>query len=200
MIDAKETRLLRLFCCCVLGRFDELAQLRRAAPAGEPDRAWRETVLMTHVYAGAPRSVECHTVLLEAGGLGEPGPDEIEGEVVPAERGARLFDRIYGAKSAEVRGLLGRFHPDFERMVHNDCYARILARPGLSPRQRELLAVVALAALGQPRQLASHTRGALRCGAGPGEPAAALELVADLVEPALLAAARETVARYSAGA
>lgn len=197
MIDAKEARLLRLFCCCVLGRYEDLAALRRAAPQGEPDRAWRETVLMTHVYAGAPRSVECHTVLLESGGLGAAEADEVEGRAVDPRRGDALFDTIYGAKCGEVRELLARFHPDFERVVHEDCYARILARPGLSARQRELLAVVALAALGQPRQLASHTRGALRCGAAEAEPAQALELVADLLDQGRLETARAVVAKYA---
>jgi 4-carboxymuconolactone decarboxylase len=196
-LGAKERRLLRLFACAVLGRWDELAAARRAAPEGEPDRAWREALLMVHVYAGAPRAVECHAVLEREGGLGAPRPEEIEGERVPSARGESLFDAIYAKQAPEVRALLGRFHPDFARIVFHDCYARILARPGLEARLRELLAVVALAATGQPRQLASHVRGALRCGALPGEPEAALEAVADLLDPDRLAEARAVVARHA---
>jgi len=192
-----EVRLLRLFACAVLGRWDELAAVRRAAPPGEPNRAWRETLLMVHVYAGAPRAVECHAVLARAGGLGTLDPGEVEGEVVPRERGEALFDAIYARQSPEVRALIGGFHPDFARVVFHDCYARILARPGLAARLRELLAVVALAATGQPRQLASHARGALRCGATRPEVEAALAAVADLLEPARLAEARAVVARHA---
>ena len=197
MLTAKEVRLLRLFACCVQGSWEKLAALRHSAPTGEPDRAWRETVLMTHVYAGAPRAVECQTVLLEAGGLGEWDAEEVEGRAIPTERGAALFDTIYDAKSPEVRALIARFHPDFARVVHEDCYARILTRAGLTARQRELLAVVALAALYQPRQLASHGRGALRCGAAAQEPAAALQAVEDLLQPEALSAARAVIVKYA---
>jgi hypothetical protein len=98
-----EVRLLRLFACAVLGRWDELAAARRAAPPGEPNRAWRETLLMVHVYAGAPRAVECHAVLARAGGLGTLDPGEVEGEVVPLERGEALFDAIYASSTIATR-------------------------------------------------------------------------------------------------
>ena len=53
-------------------------------------------------------------------------------------------------------------------------YGRVLARPGLSVRTRELLAVAALQALAQKPQLIAHGRGALRCGADRDEVRAAL--------------------------
>ena len=49
---------------------------------------------------------------------------------------------------------------------------------GLGADRRELLAVCALAALGQERQLASHVRGAVRCGATADEVRSALDAVA----------------------
>jgi alkylhydroperoxidase/carboxymuconolactone decarboxylase family protein YurZ len=57
--------------------------------------------------------------------------------------------------------------------------------------------VVALAATGQPRQLASHARGALRCGATPGEVRAALLAVADLLDADRLAEAQSVVAQHA---
>ena len=60
---------------------------------------------------------------------------------------------------------------------------RAPARPGLPAATRELLAVAALCALGQERQLASHARGALRCGAEAGDVRATLEGIRDLIEP-----------------
>ncbi len=94
-----------------------------------------------------------------------------------------------------MRAMLSRGHPEFERWVLEHAYGRVLSRPGISPDRRELLAVVALAALGQERQLASHARGALRCGATSTETAEALESVADLVEPERLEDARRLVSR-----
>jgi 4-carboxymuconolactone decarboxylase len=56
-------------------------------------------------------------------------------------------------------------HPDLERWMVEFGYGRVLARPGLSPRERELVTVASLAALGWERQLVSHVLGALRVGA-----------------------------------
>jgi 4-carboxymuconolactone decarboxylase len=52
-------------------------------------------------------------------------------------------------------------------------YGRVLSRPGLVARERELITVAALAALGWERQLVSHLLGARRVGAGAQEVRAA---------------------------
>lgn len=159
--------------------------MRREAGPGEPDRRWREAWLQVHLFAGIPRQVEAGQVLLLEGGLGDPDPGETEGAgtLDHVVRGIALFERIYEADAESVRGMLARGHPDFERWVLEHAYGRVLSRPGLAPDRRELLAVVALAALGQDRQLASHARGALRCGATAEELDAALDLIEDQVEP-----------------
>ena len=174
-----DRRLLRLFLACVLGNWEEVRRLRREAPSGEPDRRWREALLQVHLFAGVPRQVEAAGVLEAAGGLGRPDADEVEEETDLRARGAALFDRIYAEDSDAVRAMLARGHPQFERWVLEHAYARVLSRPGLAPDRRELLAVVALAALGQERQLAGHARGALRCGATEAELHEALDAVAD---------------------
>jgi alkylhydroperoxidase/carboxymuconolactone decarboxylase family protein YurZ len=177
----KERRLARLFAAIVLGDWDETTRVRRSAPAGEPDRAWRETVLQTHVFAGFPRTVEAYGVLDAAGGLGEPDEDEVLGEPERRERGRELFERIYAGHSQRIRDSLAAGHPDFAAWIEGHAYGRVLARPGLSPDRRELLAVVALAAFGQERQLASHVRGALRCGASADEVRETLAEVRDVI-------------------
>lgn len=190
-------RLARLFTAVVLGRWDEVERLRRAAPPGEPDRAWREAVLQAHVFAGFPRVVEAYGVLARCGGLGTPLPEEVLAEPDRPERGRALFERIYGERSDAIRSDLAAGHPDFAAFVESHAYGRILSRPGLEPAQRELLAVAALAALGQDRQLASHARGARRCGASSAEVHAALEAVGDLIEPGRLEAARRVLERFA---
>lgn len=197
MSSAKELRLVRLFAACVLGRWDEVTRLRLDAPAGEPDREWRETVLQTHIFAGFPRTVEAYGVLASAGGLGVLEPDERDGASDFGERGARLFERIYAERATEVRATLASGHPDFAEWIERHAYGRVLARPGLSPAQRELLAVVALAALGQDRQLASHARGAVRCGATAAEVAGVLECVRDLVTAERYERARDVIEHFS---
>jgi len=192
----KDRRLLRLSTAIVLGQWAEVRALRRAAPPGEPDRAWRECALQTHLFAGFPRLVQAFGVLEEEGGLGRPEPEELEGPAPAPERGDRLFGRIYGEDAARVSGMLAGHHGDFAAWIREHAYARVLARPGLGADRRELLACAALAALGQERQLASHARGAVRCGARPEELTAALDAVAELVEPARLEEARRIVGRF----
>ncbi len=195
MEPERARRLLRLFALAVLGRWDELAVARRAAPPGEPDRAWREVALQVHVFAGFPRAVEAYSVLERAGGLGAPEPGEVLAEPDQPERGRALFERIYAAQSSAIRAALERGHPDFARFIEGHAYGRILARPGLEPVFREQLAVAALAALGQERQLASHARGCLRLGGSESDVRAALDAVADLIEPERLARARSVLER-----
>jgi alkylhydroperoxidase/carboxymuconolactone decarboxylase family protein YurZ len=197
-LSDQQRRLTRLFTAAVLGEWGEVRALRRAAPDGEPDRAWREAVLQVHLFAGFPRLVETLGVLAEEGGLGEPLPEELEGSAPHPQRGDELFERIYGDGSERVRAMLRAGHGDFATWVAEHAYARVLARPGLSAARRELLACCALAALGQDRQLASHARGSVRCGASHAELVESLELVADLLGPERLERARHIAARFAA--
>jgi alkylhydroperoxidase/carboxymuconolactone decarboxylase family protein YurZ len=187
---------VRLSGLLVLGRWQGLAELRRAAPPGEPDREWREAVLQSHLFAGFPRLVEAYEVLAEAGGLGTPSPEEGEEEEATDQRGAALFERIYADKADGVRGRLASFHPDYHRWVASHAYGRVLSRPGLSAAKRELCAVAALLALGQDRQLASHARGALRCGASADEVQAVPDTIADLVTGERLQRGRTVISHF----
>ncbi len=188
-LSERDRRLVRLALAVQLGRFDELARLRRAAPAGEPDRAWREALLQAHLFAGVPRVVEAWSVLLEHGGLGAPEPGELDEPAAGA--GERAFGAVYGARAPAVRERLGACHPLLERWVLAHAYGRVLARGGLDLARRELLAVVALAALEQERQLAAHLRGALAAGARAG----ALRAAAEAADALLAPRARELLAR-----
>jgi 4-carboxymuconolactone decarboxylase len=60
-----------------------------------------------------------------------------------------------------LRGCHGELH-DF---VLDTAYGRILSRPGLSPRMRELIAVGVLALTDQVPQMIAHGRGARKFGA-----------------------------------
>ena len=196
-LDARDRRLLCLSTAVVLGDWEALEALRRAAPSGEPDRGWREALLQAHLFAGFPRVVEALAVLGAAGGLGVPDPDETIPEPDRPERGAALFDRIYDSHAGRVRAFLRSGHPAFAAWVEGHAYGRVLGRPGLAADRRELLAVAALAATDQDRQLASHARGSLRCGATAGELAEALETVRPLIGAARCERALRIVARVT---
>jgi len=196
--EAKHARLARLFTAIVIGAWDEVRKLRAEAAYGEPDRAWREALLQAHVFAGFPRVVEALGVLEECGGVGEAGADERLDEDEQPERGRALFERIYGDHADRVRAFLRRGHADFARWIESHAYGRILSRPGLEAAERERLAICALAALGQERQLASHVRGALRCGATAEQALASLEAVRDLIGDDRCDAALRIARRFGA--
>ncbi len=189
-LSEKEQRLVRLFVAVVLGDWSALLEVRAQAAADEPDRAWREAVLQAHLFAGFPRVVEACTRLSKAGGLGQPSPEELEAQTPESDRleaGEAAFALIYEAQGPAVDAKLAEYHPDLRSWIIGHAYGRTLSRGGLSLRFRELLAVAALAVTGQERQMASHTRGAIRVGASAEEVFAVVELV----EPSMSEPQRE---------
>jgi 4-carboxymuconolactone decarboxylase len=197
MTTSRDGRLACFSVAIVLGRWDELAALRRAAPPGEPDRRWREALLQAHLFAGFPRVVEASEVIAQAGGLGRPEPDELAPMGERFAEGRALFERIYAENAAEVRASLEGYHPLLARWIEGHAYGRVLSRAGLAPHVREILAVACLVALGQERQLASHVRGALRLGAAEAELEDALDAIAYLVPADVLERGRRVVERFA---
>lgn len=155
---------------------------------------------MVHLFAGVPRTIEAFDNLSEVGGVGEPEPEEVLNELDNPTRGEPMFNTIYGDRSEAVRSHLRGHHPDLCTWVLGHAYGRVLSRPGLEPELREMLAVAALASLGQDRQLASHARGAVRCGASPEAVAAVLDVLPNRVDAQRLARARSVVARFAQSA
>lgn len=89
-------------------------------------------------------------------------------------RGAALCRRVYGDSYARLMERMEGLHPELAAWILEDGYGRVLSRPGLTGRERELLAVAALAATpGAGPQLESHERGARRLGATAAEVRAA---------------------------
>ncbi|MEL6185939.1 MAG: carboxymuconolactone decarboxylase family protein, partial [Myxococcota bacterium] len=177
MLTDADARLCRLFSSIILGKWDDVMALRRSVSPPEPDRRWRECVLMVHLFGGVPRMIEAFDHLEAAGGLGEPTEEELREEGDLQARGRQMFETIYGNRARAVREHLHRHHPALGDWVASHAYGRVLSRPGLDAATRELLAVAALASLGQERQLASHARGAVRCGADPDAVEAVLDLL-----------------------
>jgi 4-carboxymuconolactone decarboxylase len=188
--------LVDLTVQAVRGDFEGLEALRRAHPELACERG-REALLQVHLFAGFPRIVEAFQVLATAGGMGRPEGEEVRLEEPQHTRGRALFERIYGDGAARVEGLLAELHPDLCDWVLGHAYGRVLTRPGLSARERELLAVAALAASRQDRQLASHVRGAVACGASRADLEQCLERAARFVEAADVERARRVVERFA---
>ncbi|MBX3464563.1 MAG: carboxymuconolactone decarboxylase family protein [Planctomycetes bacterium] len=138
---------------------------RRGRERQQPRQDFEEALLQAVLFAGFPRVVTAFETLAEAW----PPATTPGGGALPPEQqaaaGQALFAGIYGRNTESVHAMLRGFHPDFHDFVLEAAYGRVLARPWLTPRARELMAVAVLAAQDQLRQFVGHARGALHFGA-----------------------------------
>lgn len=149
---------------------------------------------MLCLYAGYPSALEGLRVL---NGVW-PGRARRTPEGTPARwraRGAALCRRVYGPAYARLLPAVRALHPDLAVWMEEHGYGRVLARSGLGVRERELITVAALAALGWERQLVSHVLGALRVGASVPQTRAALAIGAQHATAAHRAVAERTWSR-----
>lgn len=138
---------------------------RHARARGRPREDLEEALLQSVLFAGFPRAVTAFETLAETW----PAPAPPSGGALPpaeqAAAGEALFAAIYGRNAETVHAMLRGFHRDFHAFVLEVAYGRVLSRPGLEPRIRELMAIGVLAAQQQLPQFVGHARGALHFGA-----------------------------------
>ncbi|WP_435736484.1 carboxymuconolactone decarboxylase family protein [Cellulosimicrobium sp. PMB13] len=91
------------------------------------------------------------------------------------EHGRALFDAVSGPTGAAGIDALADVSPELEHQVSAWAYGEIYARPGLEPRDRQLVTLGMLTALGgcEP-QLEIHVNAALDAGLTPPEVVEAL--------------------------
>ena len=87
--------------------------------------------------------------------------------------------QVYGRAYHKLLVNLRALHPALEDLVLVDAYGKVIGRPGLDLKRRELTTVAAIAVLGAAQQLHSHLRGALNTGASAAEVEAVLGIVAE---------------------
>lgn len=126
--------------------------------------AAEESALMLMLYAGYPAALEGLRVL-NAAWPGRARRTREGGTGDWLRRGEALCSRVYGSSYARLVPAVEALHPDLARWMVEHGYGRVLSRRGMTARDRELVTVAALAALGWERQLVSHLLGARRVGA-----------------------------------
>ena len=199
-LPLEERILLSLGVLVVLGRFEEFERLLPlAARERVPLERVRETLLETHLFAGIPRTIEAFERLgsvVATGVFADASPPLPERKGPTGPRGVALFRRIYAGQADAVRLRLASHHPDLERWILEHAYGRVLGRPALNPRLRELFGVAFLVALRAWRQLPSHLRGAIRCGASTAEVLEAIRQTAAHVPSAAAARAERLLGPF----
>ncbi|HEX2143651.1 MAG TPA: carboxymuconolactone decarboxylase family protein [Glycomyces sp.] len=95
------------------------------------------------------------------------------------ERGLKVLQYLSGEADPTVVTSLADIAPDLGRHIAEFAYGEILTRPGLELRDRELVTIGALAALGNAApQLRFHINGALNAGCTKAEVIEALLQIA----------------------
>jgi 4-carboxymuconolactone decarboxylase len=152
--------------------------------------AVEEIILQSYLFAGFPRALNAARAWRAASG--RPAPlDDIETADLDVwrERGEATCAVVYGDSYEKLRKNIRELHPALDEWMILDGYGKVLSRPGVDLRTRELCVVAACAVSGQQRQLHSHLRGALNAGASGGELSAVLDALTDLIS-------RDDLVRY----
>src|SRR2546422_9890234 len=187
-LDAQTTALVRAAAALAEGKIAELKQRFVAArAAGVPELWVEELLLQSLLLVGYPLALVASGVWREVTGPIARGGDSAAEELAHeewqawAERGAQVCAAVYGRAYHKLLVNLRSLHPALEDLVLVDAYGKVIGRPGLDMKRRELCTVAAIAVLGTARQLHSHLRGALNTGATREE----IEAVLALIEPDL---------------
>lgn len=141
-----------------------LDQTASAASAAEID----EALLQSYLFLGYPAVLEAMRLWREQAGAPAP-TGAVEDSTGWRARGERVCAQVYGGQYARLRESVAALHPDLEQWMLVEGYGKVLGRPGLSLRVRELCIVAILVVQGAPRQLYAHMRGALNAGATSDE-------------------------------
>ena len=168
------TCLLALAAAATRGLAAETTRIaQRAHDLGVAPARVAETCRQLVPYVGFPRAIEAFTAVRMVYDKAEAGPtDDAAGS---AARGAETFAAVYGRSHERIAAGLSALDEVLARWTQQFAYGTVLARRGvLTLRERELLAVTILTALGNvAAPLEGHRRAALRLGASEADVALA---------------------------
>ena len=178
-LDAPTAQLIELAAVLAAGSEAEMRSALEAAAKSKIDPVWvEELVLQTYLFAGFPRTLNGMRLWRRASNRVAETADLEESIATRwTSRGERTCEKVYGTLYKRLRANIRSLHPALDTSMI-DLYGRVLGRPGLDLKRRELCIVAACAALEQDRQLHSHLHGAVNAGASPGEVDHTLRIVA----------------------
>src|SRR5216117_1738034 len=184
-LDSPTAALVRVAAAVATGKVLELdARLAAARDARVPGLWIEELLLQSMLVVGYPLARVAFGAWRAVGG---PAPVEGEGaeDLAHADweswaaRGAAVCRAVYGRAYHKLLLNLRALHPALEDLVLVDAYGKVIGRPGLDLKRRELCTVATTAVLGTAEQLHSHLRGALNTGAAGAEIEAVLRLIGE---------------------
>lgn len=192
-LDPQTLALVGIAAATARGDEAVLRERMIAARAAAVPAAWvEELLLQSFLNVGYPLALVAFGVWR---GVAGPIADGAAGEPIAhpewerwTERGVAACGEVYGRTYHKLLLNLRALHPAIEPLVVVDAYGKILGRPGLDPKRRELCTLAAIAMLGAKKQLHAHLRGALNTGSSREDVDAVLAVVeADLTKERALA-------------
>jgi 4-carboxymuconolactone decarboxylase len=178
-LDSPTAQLIDLAAVLAAATEAEMRSALEAAARSAIDPVWvEELVLQTYLFAGFPRTLNGMRLWRRASNrVAESADFEESLRSLWTSRGEQTCEEVYGTLYKRLRANIRSLHPALDTWMI-DLYGRVLGRPGLDLKRRELCIVAACAALEQDRQLHSHLHGAINAGASPEEVDETLRIVA----------------------
>ena len=203
-LDPRTVALVQVAAALAEGKAPALRQrLVAARAAAVPDIWIEELLLQSLLVVGYPLALVAFGVWREITGPASArgdggGSGGGEGEELAhadweswAKRGAAVCAAVYGRAYHKLLLNLRGLHPALEDLVLVDAYGKVIGRPGLDLKRRELCTVAEIAVLGTAEQLHSHLRGALNTGATRAEVEGVLALIGGDLDAERRRSARE---------
>jgi 4-carboxymuconolactone decarboxylase len=171
-LDRHTVALVRIATAIATGDEATLRDRMVAARAGGVPLLWvEELLLQSFLNVGYPLALVAFGVW-----RGVAGPAQETGEPIAhpewerwTKRGVEACGEVYGRTFHKLMINLRALHPAIEPLVVVDAYGKILGRPELDTKRRELCTLAAIAMQNTPRQLHAHLRGALNTGSSREE-------------------------------
>jgi 4-carboxymuconolactone decarboxylase len=185
-LDAATRTLVRLAAVIAVGSEAEVRAALTGAVHDVPPDWVEEVILQSYLFAGFPRTLNAARDWRKISGRPAPAADDgaaFHNADRWRERGEETCAIVYGPFYERLRANIRALHPALDAWMIVEGYGKVLSRPGLDLRRRELCIVAVCAAARQDRQLHSHLHGARHAGASDDEVSDALAAVADLVHP-----------------
>lgn len=183
VIDDRTRYLVRL-AAAIAGCTE---QKLRSVIAEEHSADWsvevEEVILQSYLFAGLPRALNAMRTWRAFSGA-EPARPATHGYVAMEElraEGEKTCAEVYGSSYERLRENISALHPELDEWMIVEGYGKVLSRPGLDLKTRELCIVAACASTGQKRQLHSHVRGAMNTGASVAEIQDTMDAIANLI-------------------
>lgn len=173
------TRALIALCAAVGARNRAALSITIDTAAEQADAAEaEEALLQSYLFVGYPVALQALAMWRERTGKLAPAtahPDDCKKR---RARGEKVCETVYAGQYEKLRQNIAKLHPEMERWMLEEGYGKVLSRPGLDLKVRELCIIGVLVGLDAPQQLYSHLRGALNAGATTEEVDTAVEIAA----------------------